>query len=86
MTTKDEALTEAKNIAVIECLISPEYGQDWLNSAFTEDGDFDALSEEELDRLDDAVRSELTALAAPFIEALRDEKNIATYAKFLASK
>jgi len=54
--------------AVVELLISPEYGQDWLRELVAEDER--DLTDEEVEAVDTAVNRTLDQLVIPFVESL----------------
>lgn len=67
MATVDTAV----NIAVIELLVQPEYGNDWLTEILESQGV--EVTDEVLNQVNDTIYAALKTLAKPFIEALPED-------------
>lgn len=65
---KNPDLDAAVTVAIVELLISPEYGQDWLRELVRDDER--DLTDGEVEAVGIAVDRTLDQLAIPFVESL----------------
>lgn len=87
MTTAEnvdtESLEEATRVAVLELLLSPEYGDDWLEEGIRmEKESSHAIGDSEVEVFGGMITAQLRTLAEPIFIALTSSRNRETYSKF----
>lgn len=71
-------IDEAVRVGIIEIMISPEYGRDWILELAEREFGNDP-SEIILDEIDDRLSERLRDIAIDIVAELEDDKNIESY-------